>query len=131
MEEEDEDEDLKVQIFNDKLTKEDLLEFRDLFIKSSKDLLKKIKKAQKNKDIEDVAFQSHALKGISGNVGAEKLFIYISMINNYAKKDKWPEEEGWLEKLQDIIDESFKALKEIQLIPRYEIWYNAVESFDL
>jgi len=108
-----EDTKAEYKIINNKIENEDLLELRELFIKSTKDLIKKIKQAQKNKDIDDLAFQSHALKGIAGNVGAEKLFIHISMINNYAKKDKWPKEANWLKDLEEMAKEVFVELNKI------------------
>jgi len=101
------------KIINSKLTNEDLKELKDLFIASTKDLLNKIKQATKNNDVEEINFQSHALKGISGNVGAEKLFIYISMINNYAKQDKWPQEEDWLKELEDICKITNSKIEEL------------------
>lgn len=97
------------KILNSKLTKKELIEFRDLFIKSCNDLMKKIKQAKKENSIANLAFHSHALKGVAGNVGAEKLFLYISIINNYAKHNSWPQNQNWFEQLDEIANQTLDA----------------------
>ncbi len=101
-------------ILNQKLSPEDLKELRDMFIESATNLFKKIKIAVKKRKIKDLAFQTHALKGVAGNIGAQKLFIYISMLNNYARKDQWPTEENWLENLEEIVNKTLKKFEEIK-----------------
>ncbi len=102
-----------VKLLRSNLDKEDLKEFSELFIKSTKNLFEKIKLANSKNDTQDLAFQTHALKGIAGNVGAEKLFLYISVINNHAKHDKMPKEEKWLDELESIINGTIYELQKL------------------
>lgn len=101
------------KIINSKLSKDELYELKDIFISSSQRLLENIKKAVKDKDLNKLSFESHALKGVSGNIGMEQLFLYISYINNYAKNGKWPNQEKWLTKLEEIINQTAEELNSL------------------
>ncbi len=107
-------------IINNRLDEETLNEVKDIFIKDLSRILVLIKKSFEDQNIHDFYFQTHALKGISGNVGAERLFVYTTYINNCSKKSEFPKEDNWLELLQNVINESkrfleFKKLKKISL----------------
>ena len=50
----------------------------ELFIKSIKDLTKKIKAANNNKDLKELHIKIHALKGIAGTFKTQRLYRIIT-----------------------------------------------------
>lgn len=95
-----------LKIIDNILPKESLIELSPVFIESSLRLIGEIKKSDLDKDVEHFFIASHALKGISGNLGAEKLYKYMIHINKAARHKSFPEEENWLRKLDDIFAET-------------------------
>ena len=56
-------------------------------------------------------FHVHALKGILGNIGAEKLFEYVSEINSALKENKLPSDKNWFEQLELMYKELVEEIK--------------------
>ena len=98
------------KIFNSKLDINDIKDLRKSFNLSVKDLMNKITEAKDDENVANLAFHSHALKGVSGNFGAERLFIYITMINNHARRNHWPDNAKWHSELKNIVK---KTLSEV------------------
>ncbi len=57
-----------------------------------------------NRDREEVRFTSHAIKGVSGDVGAEVLRQKASSIEILSTTDDWDEIEAHVEALASVID---------------------------
>lgn len=103
----------KSLLISSKLSPEELKEFKEIFVASTINLVKKIIKSANDKNIEDLAFHSHALKGISGNIGAEKIYEYCKIINDSAKKGVWPYEQDWIDQLKIIVKNTFAEIDRI------------------
>ena len=88
-----------------KLSDEMLIEFAPIFLNEANDLLQKIKQDFAKTDLDQFLFDSHAFKGICGNIGAEKIFEYCVIINDVAKAGKWPEDKDFIIKLDEMIKE--------------------------
>jgi CheY-like chemotaxis protein len=102
------------KIISDKLSKQVLIEFGAVFEKEASELIAEIKQDKIKADLVKFLFHCHALKGICGNIGADKMFEYVSYLNDIAKIEKWPEEAGWEGKLEEFMKEfegEFKKLK--------------------
>jgi CheY-like chemotaxis protein len=99
------------KLIGNKFTKEELKEYEEIFITSSQELLQNIQKASNQKDTKQLAFETHALKGIAGNLGAQRLYAITTNINEKFKKDQWPENKDWLKDLEKILDDTIKDLK--------------------
>lgn len=94
-------------------THEEQKDLISIFIEDVKKNINKIKDSIKENNSEKVSFALHALKGMSGNIGATKFYNYLQLIQPQIKKSgKLPEDQQWfshLEKLyQEIIDENNK-----------------------
>ncbi|MAZ80288.1 MAG: hypothetical protein CMP18_00690 [Rickettsiales bacterium] len=101
------------KLINSKLDSNDMRDLSELFISSINDLMSRIIDSKKDNNVANLAFHSHALKGIAGNFGAEKLFIYITMVNNHARRNHWPSGHSWLDELQDIVENTIKEVKNL------------------
>lgn len=82
-------------------------ELAPLFIKESELLIKNIKEAHRNKNIQQLHFAIHALKGTCGNMGVERLYQICSYINSSTKESKWSKEENWIKQIEG----EFKNIK--------------------
>jgi|TARA_R110002153_G_scaffold84005_3_gene210677 HPt (histidine-containing phosphotransfer) domain-containing protein len=56
------------------------------------------------RDREEVRFTSHAIKGVSGDVGAEVLRLKASSIEILSKAEDWDEIDAQVEALSSVID---------------------------
>ncbi|MCE3254833.1 MAG: integral rane sensor hybrid histidine kinase [Rickettsiaceae bacterium] len=101
------------QVINGRIDNHTLIEVKSLFVKDAERLLENIRKSWKEKNMKDFYFHSHAFKGIAGNIGAERLYRYLTYINDFSKKEQWPEEENWIETLEGFIKEVFDYLKAV------------------
>ena len=61
-------------ILIDKIKKEDISEIKNKFKNSAKRLVKSIENNYQKNNLLKLSSNSHSLKGISGNIGAKKLF---------------------------------------------------------
>ena len=94
-------------------SKEDLAALLQLFLRDSKELLEKIKQNKESNNIEQIHFFIHRLKGIVGNIGAERLFEYTKNLDLDLRQGKLPKDSDWLNKLEKIYEETIKEIKKI------------------
>lgn len=73
--------------------------FLKIFLEGSQNQLEKIKKAIDENNKEELSIALHALKGISGNVGADKIFYVVSKASHNIKNNI-ALEGGWYEGLE-------------------------------
>jgi len=100
-----------IKIFNENalscFTESEKRNILHLFIKESSESLEKIVKSNINQNVKEILFYIHSIKGISKNIGAEKLFYNIRAIESLLKNDKILED--WLETItashQEFVDE--------------------------
>ena len=102
-----------LQILDSKIIQSFEQSFREeiltLFFKDGQNLLTKIMVSKNN--IKELFFHVHALKGILGNIGAEKLFEYVSEINSALKENKLPSDKNWFEQLELMYKELVEEIK--------------------
>lgn len=93
-------------------TKDEILKH---FLSSSKKILDNIKQNKANNNYQDLVFNIHNLKGISGNIGAEILFNYIGQIEfdlkHSEQHNKLSGDEDWLSKLISIYEKLVEEIK--------------------
>jgi hypothetical protein len=90
----------KLSSFEEK-TRQEILK---IFLKDSGDIIKNIVEQNFGDDYETY-YKVHALKGICGNIGAEKLFYYTKNISFYLKQGKFPTDLDWKDQLSFIYRE--------------------------
>ena len=83
----------------------------DLFLTISQNLLDQIKQNKEINNLKGLSFHIHSLKGISGNIGAEKLFEYTKNLDLEIKHGKLPENKNWFKKLELLHEELVKKIK--------------------
>ena len=119
-----------------KVYKRILLRFRDKY----KDISNEIKKLVQE-DIEVAEKKCHELKGVSGNLGAHKLYEVILLMDDTLKKAELPSEELYkkLEEEMRVIIDSIALLevskktstnKKFDIIRAKELLHDLLESFD-
>ena len=94
-------------------SKEDRAALLQLFLRDSKESLEKIKQNKESNNIEQIHFFIHRLKGIVGNIGAERLFEYTKNLDLDLRQGKLPKYSDWLNKLEKIYEETIKEIKKI------------------
>ena len=83
----------------------------DLFLKSSKEILDQIKQNNEINNLKELSFHVHSLKGISGNIGAERLFEYTKNLDLDIKQGKIPSDKNWFEQLELMYKELVGEIK--------------------
>jgi len=97
-------------IINNKISKSDISELKKEFINSSKRLVNAINLYFNKNDLLKLSSASHSLKGITGNIGAKRLFYIVVKINNCAKFGKKPNTQ-LISKLNSSLLETTSFLK--------------------
>ncbi len=65
-----------------------------------------------NKDVEQLDYLSHTLKGSSGSVGANKMHFLCKYINDLSRKGMWPDHDSWLDILRAVYAETVHDLQD-------------------
>jgi two-component system CAI-1 autoinducer sensor kinase/phosphatase CqsS len=94
--------------FLDPESKKDIF---NLFLTSSHNLLDQIKQNKEINNLKKLLSNVHALKGIAGNIGGEKLFEYIKQIDPPLKRNKLPTDKNWFRHLELLHEELVKEIK--------------------
>ncbi len=81
-------------------TKEEQVKILDLFIKSIDEIMSKINESKNSDDIKNLLLHIHSLKGTTANIGADKLFNYIKVIEQQIKNNNAPQD--WIEEIEKI-----------------------------
>lgn len=88
---------------------EEMNEILSVFLKNSQTILSNI---IKETDISSLYDNVHALKGVSGNIGANNLFLFSDKICEDLKNDKWPDDEKWVDKMVNLHDKTKKEVED-------------------
>jgi CheY-like chemotaxis protein len=81
-------------------SKKTVLSILNDFIIEFTDLMKKTKLAVKSKNTSDLVEIFHTLKGNSGTIGANSIYLIAKDLEVFAKKGDWPEVEKLFSKLE-------------------------------
>lgn len=85
--------------------KSDQHQILNLFLTDSAKILRKIKHNSRDNDLEKMALEIHALKGIVGNIGADQLFESLRKIDLQLKESKLPTGNEWLNDINALYKE--------------------------
>ncbi|MDA9817657.1 response regulator [Flavobacteriaceae bacterium] len=96
----------KLSMLDGEDLKEVLMEFKN----SIGDVMKKLKTAKSEGNIDDLFQQTHALKGICGSVGFERVQFYVTDINEIFRKKEFPNDNDWLKKLDNMVIDIIKII---------------------
>ena len=55
----------------------------------------------------------HTLKGSTGSIGANKMYVLSKYLNEGSHKGKWPENESWMTIFKEVYDETVKELQNL------------------
>lgn len=96
--------------FNDLFsTKEEKDELINIFETESNIIMEEI--LDSKNEIEPLRRAIHKLKGSSGSVGANKLFLYTAHINSILQQEKMPEDEDFNQKIKELLDASIAEMR--------------------
>lgn len=83
----------------------DQKEILKLFLESSKRIMDEIQKIAKDGQPQALHYQIHCLKGICGNIGADRLFEYTKEVDSELKNGRLPKNQYWVELLESLYRE--------------------------
>ncbi len=81
---------------------EDLVMLFDVFLKSSNENLEKLKLAIETNDYKTIYICAHSLKGSSGNLLIDEIYVIVKDVEAAAKDNKFFEYTEAYDKLRDI-----------------------------
>jgi HPt (histidine-containing phosphotransfer) domain-containing protein len=89
-------------------------EIINLFIADSNKALNKIKEDNQQPGSHlNTSFDVHALKGMTSNIGGEKLVAFIRNIEISLKKNQAPENQNWIIELENLHQELIAEMKNL------------------
>jgi HPt (histidine-containing phosphotransfer) domain-containing protein len=91
---------------------EEIKKIISLFLSESQNLMTQIKENHELKNIEALHTAVHTLKGISHNVGADKLFSYIKETGLEIKDQSFLNNKAWVQNLEIIYQNTKKKVEE-------------------
>ena len=83
----------------------------ETFIDDCDKLINELADAVDRKDLKQYDHIMHTLKGSSGSVGANKMFVLSSYINQYSHKGIWPENDTWMVTFKAVYTETVHEMK--------------------
>ncbi len=83
----------------------------ETFIDDCDKLINELAEAVDRKDMKQYDHIMHTLKGSSGSVGANKMFVLSSYINQYSHKGIWPENDTWMVTFKAVYTETVHEMK--------------------
>ena len=84
----------------------------DMFLEQIEQKQQSLKEAAAQRKVEDVQFNSHAMKGVSGDVGADAIRKKASSIEELAKKGDLSDIDSEISALDDIINQTVTVMRE-------------------
>ena len=87
----------------------------ETFITDCDKLTKELAEADVRKDMKECDKILHTLKGSTGSIGANKMYVLSKYLNEGSHKGKWPENESWMMIFKAVYDETVKELQNMAL----------------
>ncbi|NBV07309.1 MAG: response regulator [Proteobacteria bacterium] len=97
----------------DSFSESDHKEILNLFLKDGEEIMNKIRQYQKDNNIGELSFATHSIKGITSNIGGDKLYEYIKEIEPNLKSGKLPEDQNWMQKMEVLYADLDKEIRAI------------------
>ena len=88
----------------------------ETFIADCDKLINELADAVIKKDLKQYDSIIHTLKGSTGSIGANKMYVISRYINDFSHKGKWPENDEWMDIFKTVYTETVKELQ--NLYPR-------------
>jgi len=85
----------------------------ETFITDCDKLVKELAEAGGRKDMKQFDQILHTLKGSTGSIGANKMYVLSKYLNEGSHKGKWPENESWMTIFKEVYDETVKELQNL------------------
>jgi two-component system CAI-1 autoinducer sensor kinase/phosphatase CqsS len=85
----------------------------ETFITDCDKLVKELAEAGVRKDIKQFDQILHTLKGSTGSIGANKMYVLSKYLNEGSHKGKWPKNESWMKIFKEVYDETVKELQNL------------------
>lgn len=83
----------------------------DTFIGDSDKVIAALSRAFADEAINDFDHLIHSLKGTSGSIGANKIYLLSGYINEFSRNGKWPDNSLWMPTLKTFFAETIAAMK--------------------
>jgi len=87
----------------------------ETFIEESNKLICELDDAAEKKDMKKFDTIMHTIKGSSGSIGANKLYVLSRYINEFSHQGKWPDNDSWLQIMKTVYAETVKELNHLHL----------------
>ena len=81
------------------------------FIEDSNKLTNELANAVVSENIKHYDSIMHTLKGSSGSIGANRMYLLSVYINDFSHKGKWPDKDSWLEVLKRVYAETVTEME--------------------
>ena len=94
-------------------SEEDRREILNTFLKDGEQIMEKIKDLKESENIKELSFAVHSIKGISSNIGAEKLYEFIKEIEPDLKSGRFPRDKDWFENFKNYYSELKCEIKRV------------------
>jgi len=83
----------------------------ETFISDSYKFITQLEAASSGQDMMQFDYIIHSLKGTSGSIGANKMYLLAGYINEFSRNRKWPDNSSWLQVLKNIYAETIVEMK--------------------
>ena len=83
----------------------------EIFIIDCEKMTAELAEAEARKDMKQVDQILHTLKGSSGSIGANKLYVLSKYLNEGSRHDRWPENESWIDIFKAATEETVKEMQ--------------------
>ncbi|MEI8186029.1 MAG: Hpt domain-containing protein [Chlorobiaceae bacterium] len=85
----------------------------ETFFDDSSRLLTELIQTEVNHDLKQFDQILHKLKGSSGSIGANKIYVLAKYLNEGSRKGTWPENDSWMEMVNSAYAETVKELQNL------------------
>ncbi|MCX6178911.1 MAG: response regulator [Chlorobiales bacterium] len=87
----------------------------ETFITDCNKLINELADAVVRQDIKQSDHILHTLKGSTGSIGANKMYVLTKYFNEFSHKGKWPENDSWMDILNNTYAETVHELQKLDL----------------
>jgi two-component system CAI-1 autoinducer sensor kinase/phosphatase CqsS len=91
----------------------------ETFTEDADKLMAELAEAVARKEMTQFDHVIHTLKGSSGSIGANKMYVLCRYLNDFSRKGRWPDDSSWMEVLKNVYDETSRVLRNHSLISQH------------
>jgi two-component system CAI-1 autoinducer sensor kinase/phosphatase CqsS len=82
----------------------------ETFITDANKLMAELAEAVAVKNMKQFDHIIHTLKGTTGSIGANKMYLLCGHINEFSRKGEWPDDNSWIQAMHTVYAETVKEL---------------------